>query len=330
MDQPVDRPRVSGAKFRRQYDRTRQMLERAEAPTPGLLNSLNYVLPLSFDTRPVRRRAAGLFGREERQLDLYTLNLAREYRRSRARKVAICCMPKSGSTYLLTSLERIKALGLSLVYLYTPYMNPDFVEALPCEQEIDEIAVLVHELVGRPYIAHMHIKCSGYTERMLLSRNIQPIVVYRNIFDCIVSLDDMIMRGELADFPMVRLPARYRSASPADRLSFLCHQAGPWYIDFVVSWRRCRINRLELSYAEDVENVSQATVKKILSYLGADVPLQEAWTAFSLRDEEDRRRRARFNVGKTGRGQAIPYEARRSLHANAEMHADEIDFSGLL
>ena len=330
MDQPIERPRIGGAKFRRQYDRSREAFAQATAPEPGMLNLLNYVLPLSFDLPQVRRRAAEMFGRDKRPLDLYSLNLAREFRRSKALKIAVCCMPKSGSTYLLTSLARIKPLGLRRVYLHVPYMNPDFVEGLACEQEIDELAVLIHELMGRPYIAHMHTKCSGYTERMLISRNIRPIVLFRNIFDCIVSLDDMIMRGEVAEFPMVRLPRRYRQASAEDRLSFLCRQAGPWYVDFVVSWRRCRVKRLELSYAEDVQNVSEATVEKILAYLGVEVPLEEAWAAFSLDGAGERRKAVRFNVGKTGRGQAIPLEGRRLVHAQAEMYSGEVDFSGLL
>ena len=63
-----------------------------------------------------------------------------------ARKIAICCMPKSGSTHILTALTRIPGMNLSITYLQTPYHNPDFVEALAAEHEIDELSLLMLEM----------------------------------------------------------------------------------------------------------------------------------------------------------------------------------------
>ena len=320
------------AKFMRQYRRTRDLLKTmTEENYKAVLNTLYYVYPISFEKPNIQAGIRQKFAPyRSTNFDLFSLNMARLFRRSNAMKIAICCMPKSGSTYLATSLTQIEGLQLEMVYLQTPYMNVDFIDALSREHEVDELSLLMHEIRGRNWVSQMHVKWTPYTERIFETNNIKPIVTFRNIFDCIVSMDDMLMKGEVDGFPMVRLPVGYRKMADADRLSFLAEYVGPWYIDYVVSWHRARIETLKLYYETDILGFNDDTSAKILKFIGkTDLSPEVVAKAFELRDEK-KKKSSRLNKGIAGRGEKIPLASRERIRVLTRPYEKEVDFSRLI
>jgi hypothetical protein len=328
MTPPEDAPR--GSKFRRQYERTRGYFEAFDPDKAKvILNTLFSVYPIAFERPENQKRVRDAYRDMARPLSLFDLNMMRLSQRSGATKVAICCMPKSGSTFIQTSLSRLDQAKFEIGYLHTPYMSSDFVDGLSREHEIDELALLMLELRRINWVAHMHTKWTPYTEKVFRSYGIRPIITFRNIFDCLVSMDDMLMKRQVDGFPMIRLPKAYLQMAEADRLSFLTAYAGPWYIDYVVSWDRCRLKTLRLDYDRDVLGFGPQTALAIRDHLGLDVDLDTMMTAFDLSDQ-DRQKTARLNKGISGRGEAIPAAARDGLMRLADVYRDEVDFTGLL
>ena len=322
----------SNAKFISQYKRTRELLkDMRDDNYKAILNTLYYVYPISFEKEKFQNLVRQKFAPyRSTSSDLFTLNMARLYRRSNALKIAICCMPKSGSTFLATSLTHVKELDLSMVYLQTPYMNVDFIDALSREHEVDELSLLMHEIRAKNWVSQMHIKWTPYTERIFETNGIKPIITFRNIFDCIVSMDDMLMKGEVAGFPMIRLPQHYRKMPEAERLGFLCTYVGPWYIDYAVSWHRVKLDNLKLYYETDILGFNADTAGKILDFIGKpDMPKEIVDEAFALKDDA-KKKQSRLNKGVAGRGEAIPLEVRERLKQLSYPYHNEVDFSRLM
>lgn len=323
---------MKNEKFRRNYQTTRHLLDEFEKHTPSaILNTLYGVHPVAFEPPEQQRRIRELFRPHLKRITIFDLNLARTFVRSKAEKVAVCCMPKSGSTHLLTSLQRVPGRPkLQTAYLHKPYRNPDFVGALSAEHEIDELSLLLLELSGRPWVSHMHTKWTPYTEKVFKSYRIKPIVVSRNIFDAIVSMDDMLRKGQVDGFPMIRTPQDYARIPEPERLAFLCEYVGPWYLDYVVSWSRMEGEHLALRYETDILGFGPHTMQKLRDFLGWHEVTDEGFAeAFEALDE-DRRRRSRINQGVTGRGERIPAESRDRLRKLARIYELEVDFTGLL
>ena len=316
----------------RNLKRTRALLDTlTDLNRKSVLNALYSVSPVAWDTKAIKDQVYRQYPPDQPSvLNLFTLNMMRLYRRNPAYKVVICCMPKSGSTFLLTSLLRLEVMKFELSYLHVPYENPSFVEAELCENELDEMALLHSEMMGGNRLAHLHMKSSPYSDNMLGVYGYRPIVMRRNIFDCIVSMDDMICKGLIPGFAMARPPLKYKSMNTTDRLDYLCRMVGPWYIDFWVSWTRSKLNPLFLSYEHDVLGFDEGTAERLREFLdmGA-IPLADFMQAFKLENDMDRSK-ARLNVGKTGRGMMIPKKARDTVHKLAKAHAGEVDFTGLL
>lgn len=297
-----------------------------------VLNSMYAISPPDFDPPAFQRRIIEAFPapKDGNSLTLFRLNEMRLNRRSKALKVAICAMPKSGSTFFLTSLKRLKGIDFNIGYFHVPYDNPSFVDAVQCENEIDELALLRHEMMRLNTLIHTHTKCSPYTEKMMASFNYKPIITQRNIFDCVVSMDNMITKGHIAGFSMFRPPRNYSKIERPERLEYLCQYVAPWYIDFIVSWARTRLKPLMLDYEKDLLGFDRKTALKIRSHLDlTEVNIDVFCTAFELKTEAQKIS-ARLNKGVSGRGEAIPQTARDAVKRLADIYQDEVDFTGLL
>lgn len=318
-------------KFRKKYRETREYLSKInEKNYKAVLNTLYHVYPISFEKKGMQDRIRSIYQKYITPVDLFHLNMARLYRQGKGTKVAICCMPKSGSTYFLSSLARLEGEKFKIAYLQTPYGNPSFVGSLTREHEIDELALMILEMQGGNWVSHMHTKSCLYTERMFEAHNIRPILTVRNIFDCIVSMDDMLMAQDVEGFPMIRLPKSYFETSEQERLSFLCRYVGPWYIDFIVSWSRTKLDHLRLNYEDDVLGFDEKTASKLREFLGLQsLPIEAFHEAFDLKDKK-RQSMARLNKGVSGRGENIPQEDRDYIRKLATIYENEVDFTGLL
>lgn len=312
---------------------TRELLDSFdEQNSTSILNTIYSVSPVAFDPPEIQKKIHDLYPKPaDLNLSLFALNMMRLHRKSRARKIVVCSMPKSGSTFVLTSLMRLEKLKFNYGYLHVPYTNPSFVDAVPNENEIDELALLVNEILDRPILVHTHTKNSVYTGRLLGTHRYKPIVVQRNIFDCIVSMDDMAMSEKnFPGFGMFHPPATYNQMPREDRLAFLTQYVGPWYVDFVASWNRSRLEPVFLNYDADIRGFDKNTAEKLRGELHLDgVTTDEILDAFQLKNAKDKDL-ARFNKGESGRGADIPQHARDAIRRLADVYSSEVDFSGLI
>ncbi|MBL4571468.1 MAG: hypothetical protein JKY86_00115, partial [Gammaproteobacteria bacterium] len=94
-------------------------------------------------------------------------------------------MPKSGSTYLMTSLTRVQSMALAIRCIHLPYDNSSFVQAEQRENELDELALLRAEMLTGNHVAQAHMKSSAYSDQTLRGLGYKAIVMQRNIFDCL-------------------------------------------------------------------------------------------------------------------------------------------------
>lgn len=259
---------------------------------------------------------ARTFREDRNPTDIRRLIAARDAAtRATSPKYSVFCMPKSGSSFVRTALQyALEIPVMSLTSFGTPGASSYF-GMNSREQEIDELA-LTKAILRAPegFVAQAHTRYSMYLAFQLKAFRITPIVTVRNILDCIVSFDDMMMASRttrrehswVADtqFP---LPADYGALEPAARFAILAPSLGSWLIGFYLSWKRCQsqglIAPMIVRYEEDVLDPGRfvARVSASVSMSGSQTARLEHYARNPHPDH------ARLNVGVSGRGrQMIP------------------------
>lgn len=248
------------------------------------------------------------------------------------RRITVCCMPKSGSTFLSAALEH--ALELPSASL-TGFGRPDIASHFGMnsrEQEWDELAI-VKAALTRPkgFVAQNHTRYSTYLALQMRLYGITPIVTVRNILDCIVSFDDMTCRGRAqvgrdwrADTQFA-LPLNYPELPAGRRYELLARSFGVWLISFYLSWKRSAqrdlVDPVFVRYEDETLDPDRLTAL-MRERLGLS-DRQAARLSDYARNPD--RRRARFNVGVTGRGRdRIPQEVKAFLTDHIGLFAEEI------
>jgi Sulfotransferase domain len=226
--------------------------------------------------------------------------------------ILVACFPKSGSTWLSEILSRLPSFHkVDLVPVYDRR-----------EQELAfERLILFHAL---NYVAQHHCRFSSATERCLNAFSIKPIILIRNIFDCIVSAKDHMDGGEKDSNriigPCAYVPQRYYSWSDAEKYDFIIDLIVPWYFNFFVGWRDFQTGTWA-SYEELVGN-PLAAVKRIANELHLDINgsgIEEALVAASKAE-------TRKNVGEIGRGSALTSVQKNRVRRFASYYPS-VDFS---
>ena len=250
-----------------------------------------------------------------------------------ARRYSIFCMPKSGSSFLVTAVS--KALDLPIVSL-TTFGASDLSSHFGMngrEQEIDELALVKSVLIAPlGFVARHHTRFTLYLGLQLRMYRVKPILTRRNILDVLVSFDDMMMDGRQPHDPRawtfdspIALPVGYAALESDARYRILGASLGIWLIQFHLSWLRCvrqgLISPLVLSYEEDVLD-PERLIPRLTAAFGLDEAQQGRLRKFAERPDRDS---SRLNVGKAGRGrERIPDDVRQSLLGYAAAFADEI------
>jgi hypothetical protein len=260
-----------------------------------------------------------------RPKELGALVLAREAgARSKAPRHCVFCMPKSGSSFVQSALQHALDLPLATLTSFGTGRLSSYFGMNAREQELDEMAV-VRSILTSPqgFVAQHHTRYTTYLGLQLNMFRISPIVTVRNIYDAIVSFDDMMLewRKGKSNQPWAvdaqfALPADYPALPAETRYTVLAHSFGTWLINFYLSWKRSYeqtlVRPLVIRYEEDVLDGDRLIQR--LSDATAMTPAQRDRLADYVREPD--RQRSRLNVGRSGRGMELIPEGVRSFLAD--------------
>jgi hypothetical protein len=251
--------------------------------------------------------------------------------RSPAPKYSVCCMPKSGSSFTQSALQHALELPyLSLTSFGDVTLSSRF-GMNSREQEIDEMALVRAALAApRGFVSQNHTRYSSYLGMQFKKFNVLPIVTIRNIIDCIVSFDEMILewRGNSnkqtwffdAQFA---IPLDYPTLPDETRYSILSGSMGIWLLNFYISWKRGAENNiiqpLILKYEEDIIDPGRF-VDALSHAIGMSAKQRERLEQYAKAPDKEK---SRFKVGKRGRGvEKVPEKAIALIYDHARAFSE--------
>ena len=200
-----------------------------------------------------RRYSAALGEQSLRGLFDLALNSV-YYRHVERHRILLACMPKSGSTFLSNTVGRLP--GFRKIALTRHYGR--------VEQDISfSLALRKYKY---SYICQQHVRYNARTAEAIETFDLTPVVLVRNIYDCVVSLRDHLRR-ESIETPMAYLLESHLALEDAEIEALIVDLAVPWYVNFYVSWMFCP-NALWLTY-EDVVADPAKVIATILERAGA-------------------------------------------------------------
>src|SRR5690606_1591155 len=129
------------------------------------------------------------------------------------------------------------------------------------------------------YVSQHHIRYSDTTDRLIKQYNLHPIVLVRNLADCLASLRDY-MRDERAQSPHAYLTERHRVLTDEEFETLLARTVLPWYVNFYLGWKNAE-NTLLVDY-DDLNRSPADTLYKIASFAKLGVSHEECTAALDL------------------------------------------------
>lgn len=202
--------------------------------------------------------------------------------------ICIACFPKSGSTFLARTLEKV----LNFKFLHYAHMGDS-------EHDIEE-PILIDRL-HRNTVTHLHMTATSNNLLAIARYKLKLVIQIRNIFDCIVSLRDHILEQSKI-WPMAIVEEEFTTWKEEDQYDFLIANFLPWYIKFYVSWSKVDQNQpiYWIKYEDLMENQYE-TISKLLIFYNIKINNQKLEEVLhhniNLKKGE-----YRFNVGIPGRG----------------------------
>lgn len=221
-----------------------------------------------------------------------------KFRKFRKRKnVFISAFPKSGSTYVAKVIGDI--LGLRK---YAPFSFSDSTESV-----LDEFKLKF--MLSDDSFCRLHMKGTVGQISLLKKYGLHPIILYRNLFDCMVSLHDHL-ENQKGNFPIMTIPVFYPGLSKTQKYEYLIQIALPWYIDYYISWQEAKKTiHLKEFYYEDLLQNRDNFFEEVFAFLGYDIAAED-------KKHYDNKEGVRFNVGIAGRGKMeIPVEIQGKVYS---------------
>lgn len=255
-------------------------------------------------------------------------------------KVVVACMPKSGSSFLSTAFE--SGLGYKRMLLNSSRtMNPSAFGVNNQEQTVDELVLTkncIRTESGGGFVSQIHLKGDLDTITTLYAHRATVLCTMRNIFDGIVSLDDMITKVDRRggstwpvwyNQPAFKVPLDYIERSFDERIEIIALNYGTWCIDYFLSWKRLEnagIKFLWVDYSRDLSRSSgnkTQLAEKIAKYMKLSEADAGSLREFMAEDDADVAQ-ARLNVGIDGRGGQLPDHLVSQLSRIASHYRDEM------
>jgi SAM-dependent methyltransferase len=131
---------------------------------------------------------------------------------------------------------------------------------------------------------------------------LRPVVLVRNIFDVVRSLQDHFVREDTLT-PVGYVHHEYQSMSHEEQLWFLINLHLPWYFHFLVSWQEAA-NTLDVQWLTYEQFFADpvAYTHRLLQFYGLQASNEEIRRAIANTAQQN----TRHNVGVAGRGKQLP------------------------
>src|SRR5436190_9542916 len=204
------------------------------------------------------------------------------------RHLFIACVPKSASTFLKNLLANLTGYrDLFTVYAAGQSEHEIYLPTLRDSAHLDTVT-------------QQHCRAADANVHLMQAFGIRPVVLVRNIFDCVMSLRDFYNQGA---FHTSFFRGGWVGLDEDTKLDLLIENVIPWYFQFVSSWdlaeKQKRIEIHWLSY-EDLIADKPSSVLKVLEFYG--LGSSRRGIEQRIGEIESEERKIRFNKGVTGRG----------------------------
>lgn len=233
--------------------------------------------------------------------------------RHRHPHIVVACFPKSASTFLNAALVHVT--GYRSYLLNTAgYDN---------ERNIDRLAVPM--FLAQPTVSQEHMRATQPNLALLEALDLRPVVLVRNLFDCIISSRDHALNESIIG-PNAHAPRTFAAWPSEEQNWFLIRMAAPWYLTFYTSWLDAAKNlpTLFITYEQVVHHAAD-TVAAILDHTGINnfprANIERSLAAFSAAG-------TRLNQGVSGRGCAeLSPAQQQALRDLASVYRNTYDLS---
>ena len=224
----------------------------------------------------------------------------------------VTCFPKSGSTFLVSALA--ESTGYMRQFLGYDHLN---------EQDLYLPSLI--DAYNMNIVCHQHTRATAPNLALISEFGLQPIVLVRNIFDCLVSLRDHLERESLRT-PVFNASDEFLASPQSEQFDELVDLALPWYVNFVMSWKNAETGGAKLLWItyEDMMADKVGTVRQVLDFYGIPQFNDRVDTAIS---RVDRGFDTRFNKGVSGRGEEQLSADQRRRITDRFRHYPDVDFS---
>ncbi|CAN7434114.1 hypothetical protein [Rhizobium sp. LjRoot254] len=255
-------------------------------------------------------------------------------------RIIVSAPMKSGSTFISAALGHAFRLPKTslLMLLARPY-DYAVLGAGTRPHEIDEIALLNACLTPGGFVAHHHMLCTRFLAQQAELYKLKFVLLKRNIFDCLVSLDDFCLKniGEVAGndvspYTELGLPRLWSKMEFEERMHHLLDRSLMTYVHYHVSWslldRAGLIKPFWISYENEMLGDKAALAARICEWLGRSA--SDVESLFTALDRGKGDRGTHFNKGVAGRGSVIQGALRKRVIDAFMAYRDLADWREIL
>jgi hypothetical protein len=204
-------------------------------------------------------------------------------------KIFIVCTPKSGSSFVVTLLQKITGYG---------HMNPvargeEMLEGDPDPRSMES------EAAQWPSVSQLHCYAKPKTIRLCEKYSIKPIFLTRNIFDSLLSMKEYIDEIPHKDF----FAHYYALTTEDDKRAFIINVYAPIIVRIAASWHAAFREQRVPVYFETYEHFfadPMSATRKMLGHLDLYYPDEKIRDAIAFVQGETTA--TKFNKGVSGRG----------------------------